>query len=567
MAPKIPATLVEALLQHASRGPDRGFRFIGADSQERFFTYAAMLEEARNRGSHLRARGLQVNDRVALVLGEGHEFVLSFLGAIYAGLIPVPIYPRASFKAIEAYQETVSHIIQSAGAKALITAQDMLPFLTTVAQNNATHDGLREVLTADTAFAGTAPHIDPVIAQGDDLCFLQFTSGSTARPKGVMVTHASLHANSSAFLGPEGLNRTDEDLGVSWLPLYHDMGLIGFILATILFELPVVVMPTASFARRPLLWLDVITRFRATITYAPNFAYQLLAKRVKDSDLAALNLSTLRVAGCGAEPIRAQTLRDFAQRLAPAGFRPDIFLPSYGMAEATLALTFHPLGQPIVTETIDTQALAEGRAVPAKADDPHALELVSCGVTFTDHQLKVVNAEGQTLKEREVGEVVVKGPSVTEGYFNNPTATQQAYRDGWLHTGDLGYISAGNLYICGRLKDLIIIRGANYYPQDIEWAVAELPLVRQGRVVAFSIVRNGEEQLVVIAEAPSSSAETLKKEIPIKVYESVGIQVSHVVIAGLGTLPQTSSGKLQRAKTKQLFENGEVFAKNQPTSN
>ena len=556
MSRKHPTTLVEAL-RTIPRREGRGFRFVGSDRAERFYTYEAMWQEALRRGAHLRAMGLERGDRVALVIPEGHEFVLSFLGCSVAGLVPVPIFPRATFKAIDGYIDILAHIAEASGARMMLTMEATKPFVEKVLERDV---GLEKLAVCETAFAGETPGFEAVEAAPDDICFLQFTSGSTSRPKGVVVTHANLVANSTAFLGPHGLDRNDDDVGVSWLPLYHDMGLIGFILGTLVCDIPVVILPTASFARMPRVWLETIHRHRGSITYAPNFAYQLVTKRVRDADLAELDLSCLRVAGCGAEPIRAQALLDFADRLRPAGFDGDrAFLPSYGMAEATLAITFHELGTPIVVDRVDAEAMKRGEATPVpKTRTEGVLELVSCGKEFPGHELAIVNERGEPLGERRVGEIVVRGPSITKGYYQNPEATAEALRDGWLHTGDLGYRASGNVYICGRIKDLIIINGANHYPQDLEWVVGDLEGVRRGNVVAFSVMKEGNESLVLIAEGNSGDAERLRREIAHAVVERFGLTPGHVGIVPVGTLPKTSSGKAQRKKTKQMFEEREL---------
>lgn len=552
-----PRTLVEALAT-IPRREGRGFTFIGSDRSERFYSYEQMWQEALRRGAHLRAAGLEAGDRVALVIPEGDEFVLSFLGAAVAGIVPVPIFPRATFKALDGYIDILAHIVEASGARVLLTMEGTRPFVEKVLTRGV---GLERIALCEEAFEGDVDPIEPADVGPDDLCFLQFTSGSTSRPKGVVVTHANLVANSTAFLGPNGLKRNDDDIGVSWLPLYHDMGLIGFILGTIVCDIPVVVLPTATFARMPRIWLETLHRVRGTITYAPNFAYQLVTKRVRDADLAELDLSCVRVAGCGAEPIRAQTLVEFADRLRPTGFDGDrAYLPSYGMAESTLAITFHQLGTPLIIDRVDPESMKRGEAMPAEADadGDGVLELVSCGVPFPGHELAIVGDAGMPVGERQVGEIVVRGPSVTAGYYRNPEATAEGWRNGWLHTGDLGYLADGNLFICGRIKDLIIIHGANHYPQDIEWVVGDLEGVRRGNVVAFGVMRDGTEQLVLIAEGNSGDAATLRKAITQAVAERFGLQPGHVGIVPVGTLPKTSSGKPQRRKTKVLFEEGSL---------
>ncbi len=550
-----PETTLVSALARLPRGDARGFRFIGRDRVERYYPYEAMEAEAYRRAAHLAAMGLVKGDRVALVIPEPHEFVLSFLGAAVGGFVPVPIVPRASFKNVEGYIDTLGHIVDTSGATVVLCVESNLEVVSMLAARVTRPVTIRAV---EHAFDGDAPAFTPPEVRPEDLCFLQFTSGSTSKPKGVMVTHANLVANALAFLGPSGLARTEDDVGVSWLPLYHDMGLIGFVLATLIVDLQAVLMPTELFARSPRLWLEAISKHAGTITYAPNFAYQLLTKRVKPRDLEGLDLSRLRVAGCGAEPIRAQTLREFAEKLAPTGLRPDVFLPSYGMAEATLAITFHQLGTEMIVDRVDTEAMKDGVAREAGPDTKSVAEIVSCGVPFPGHEVKVVDEDGATLPERRVGQVLTRGPSVTAGYFENPEATAASWKDGWLETGDLGYFAGGNLYICGRIKDLIIIRGANFYPQDLEWAAGELEGVRRGNVVAFSVMREGVEELVLAAVASSADAPRLRVEIARAVTDEFGLTPAHVAIVPVGTLPKTSSGKAQRRKTKSMYERGEL---------
>lgn len=537
------------------RGEGRGFTFIGRDRQERYWPYEDLEAEAHRRAAFLQAMGVRKGDRVALVIGEPDEFVLTFLGATVAGAVPVPIYPRASFKNLDGYVDILAHIVGSAGARLVFCMDSNREVVAQIRDRGVE----AEVLDVTASFEGEAPSWTQPKVTPDDLCFLQFTSGSTSKPKGVMVTHGNLVANARAFLGPSGLDRNDEDKGVSWLPLFHDMGLIGFVLGTLVCDIPVVLLPTETFARSPGLWLETITKHRGTITYAPNFAYELVTKRVKDKQLSQLDLSSLRVAGCGAEPIRARTLQAFADKFAAAGFDPKAFLPSYGMAEATLAITFHQLGTEMKVDRVDADAMKRGVAQPA-GEGSTVLELVSCGEGFPEHEVRVVDEEGNPLPERRVGQVVTRGPSITAGYFQNEAATAEAYRDGWLQTGDLGYFADGDLYICGRIKDLIIIRGANHYPQDIEWAVADIEGVRRGNVFAFSVLKDGVEELVVAAEANRADAERLRAEIARRIQREFGLTPAEVLIVPVGTLPKTSSGKAQRRKTRALYENGELPA-------
>lgn len=549
-------TLVDAL-SALPRGDARGLRFVSAHGDEHFYSYETLEREARLRAMKLTALGLNKGDRVALVIPDPEAFILSFLGASLAGLVPVPIFPGAglNLKTRTRYAETVSHIVRSAGARMLLTS---LSAKATIEDVLAADTGLERIVTLEAFLDGEPPACDLPSVNPDDLCFLQFTSGSTSLPKGVMVTHGNLVANAQAFLGPTGLDLLERDVYVSWLPLYHDMGLIS-VLGALICDLPTVLLATESFVRRPGIWMEAITKYGGTISFAPNFAYALTARRTRDQDLEGIDLRRLRVAGCGAEPINAEVMRQFCARFEPAGFRAEALLPCYGMAEATLAISFHDHHRPIVTDVICASALGLGQALPATRDaGSRTVELVGCGHCFAGHELRIVDESGRPLPERCVGEIVARGPSITVGYYGHPDATAAAYRDGWLQTGDLGYLAGGQLYICGRSKDLIVIHGANHYPQDIEWAVAELPDVQSRGVIAFSVMREGDETLVVCAESKAADAVALRRAIALKIAESAGLMVGHVAIVQAGSLPRTSSGKVQRRRTKAQFEAGEL---------
>ncbi len=560
-------TLVDAV---RSLGDDtkNGFVFVQPDASEKLYSFHDLAREAERRGAALRARGLAKGDRVAMVVPSGDEFVLSFLGALFAGLVPVPVYPQLTLKNVEGYHETVAHLARASGASMLLTTDAARPFVEPVA---GLVPGVRSVVSVqELGSEGAGDTCDVGVGPGD-LAFLQFTSGSTSRPKGVMVSHANLAANAEAFM-IHGLRRDPAvDKGVSWLPLFHDMGLIGFVVGPLFTHIPCVFLPTASFVRAPRLWLDKIHQHRGTITYAPNFAYALVAKRLKDKDVEGLDLSCLRVAGCGAEPIQAKALRDFAARLEPAGFDPKAFLPSYGMAEATLAVTFVPKGDGLQIDEVDGAALATGRAVPSQ-DLAQARPIVNCGRAFPGHEVAIIDAAGRALGERQVGQIVVSGPSVSRGYFNQPELSAATFKTlpgmgdaPWLHTGDLGYLAGGSLFVCGRVKDVIIVRGRNYYPSDIEWSVGELSHVRRGNVVAFGVHADGEgrvvdaggeEQLVVCCEGASADAEAIRVAAAERVAERFGLTVREVVVVPLASLPRTSSGKPQRNATRSLYIEG-----------
>jgi fatty-acyl-CoA synthase len=562
----VAPTLVQAVGQLAHEKV-RGFTFVRADGSERFCSFSEIHVEAARRGAHLAAQGLRKGDRLAIVIPDGDEFVLSFVGAIFAGVVPVPIYPQLSFKNVDGYHETVAHIVRASGAKMLLTTPATRPFVEPVLAKVET---LRSILTtADLAAPapGTLDFAKLAIAP-DDLAFLQFTSGSTSRPKGVMVTHGNLAANAEAFM-IHGLHKDSSvDIGISWLPLFHDMGLIGFVIGPLFTDIPVVFLPTASFVRGPRVWLETIHKHRGTMTYAPNFAYALVSKRVKEKDVAGLDLSCVRIAGCGAEPIQARTLREFAHKLAGAKFNAKAFLPSYGMAEATLAISFVEHFSGMRADVVDPKMLQAGKAEPRSAEttlNAPSQELVGCGRAFPDHEIAIVDDEGNEVGDREVGQIITRGPSISPGYFEEPDLTAAAFKPGpvtrkgggnWLYTGDLGYLANGEIFVCGRVKDIIIIRGRNFYPQDIEWAVSELEGVRRGNVVAFGVDVDGEEHLVVCAEAFQSDAEGLSERITSCVSAELGLSVHKVVIVPQGALPRTSSGKPQRRKTKEMFSNG-----------
>lgn len=555
----VAPTLADAVRQLGHHG-DRGFVFVRPDGTERFCSFSELCDRAERRAATLHARGLKKGDRLAIVVPEPDEFVLSFLGAVMGGIVPVPIYPQLSFKNVESYHDTVAHIATASGASMILTTSATRPYVEPVLPRVASLSSSSPLATIDEIATADDGKIDVRVAP-DDLAFLQFTSGSTSRPKGVMVTHRNLAWNSEAFM-VHGLKKDSSfDKGVTWLPLFHDMGLIGFVIGPLFTDIPVVFMPTASFVRNPRIWLDKIHEHRGTITYAPNFAYALVAKRVKEKDVASLDLSSLRRTGCGAEPIQARTLREFAEKLAPAKFDPKSFLSSYGMAEATLAITFVPADSGVRTDLVEKAGLERGEARPPSGGEAAAQELVNCGHAFPEHEIAVVDEQGRVLGDRQVGQIITRGPSISKGYYLEPELTAEAFKKGpgghtWLYSGDLGYLVDGEVFICGRLKDMIIVRGRNFYPSDLEWAVSEIPGVRRGNAVAFSVDVDGEEQLVIAAEGLSQEAAALKPAIAQRIVADFALTPHEVRIVPQGMLPRTSSGKPQRRKTRQMYLDG-----------
>lgn len=550
MKPFDHPTVLQAM-ESVSGVTDRGYIFVDERDQELFVSFRDLVADAHRHAGALQAFGLSAGDRVAVIVPDHQPFIVAFLGALAAGLVPVPIYPPLSLSKLDNWMETTAGILRTARIAIVVTVNEVRPLLwSTVARLGALVVTLEQFKTR-----ANARHT-PVHVGLDDLAFLQFTSGSTGMPRGVMVSHRNIAENCVRIIG-EFLQSASEDKGVSWLPLYHDMGLIGFTLAPLFGARPVVFLSTLGFLKRPSLWFELIHRHRATVTFAPNFGYALAARRVTAEELGRWDLSCLRVAGCGGEPIQAGTLRTFAKRFEPTGFRPEALRPCYGMAEATLVVTYTRVGEQWRTDVVDSDHLQNtNEATPGK-DDVSQIEFVGCGMPFADHFVRIVDHFGQSLPERSVGEIEFSGPSLTLGYFGDPEATATNYRDGCLRTGDLGYLADGQLFVTGRKKDLIIVRGRNYAPQTIEWTVSEISEVRKGNVIAFPTSSDlGTESVVVVCEATTSDQLSLERLIRRRVNEELALAIRDVVILQPGLLPKTSSGKVQRGRTRQLYMDG-----------
>ncbi|WP_235919146.1 fatty acyl-AMP ligase [Aureimonas psammosilenae] len=544
------STLIGALREAAATG--EGFRFYSGKGEAlETLSYADLEREATAIAHRLMALGLQRGARVAILAETDGDFPRAFFACRLAGLVPAPMPLPAAFGGRDTYLAHLRRMVEAAGASAAIGPQSLADWL------------VDAVAGLDLAYAGTLEGLPVAGGQGelpearpDDLSYLQFSSGSTRFPVGVAVTERALMANLRAIVD-HGLQVVEGDRCVSWLPFYHDMGLVGFLLAPLAGRLSVDYLATRDFARRPLLWLDLISRHRATISYAPSFGYDLCVRRAGAQVPAGLDLSSWRVAGIGGDMIRPQVLSAFADRFASAGFGHDRFVPSYGMAETTLALSFAPLGQPLRTENLDSRALeTQGRAVAALPDAP-SRTFVSCGRVLPDHEIAVLSESGEPLGERMVGRLLARGPSMMEGYFRDQASTQAVLSpDGWLDTGDLGYRVDGEIVVTGRAKDLIIVNGRNIWPQDLELtAEAEVPGLRAGDVAAFSLDRGGEERVVAMVECRLSD-ETARADFAQAVEKALrtrhGLEV-HVALVRPHTLPQTSSGKLSRTKARELY--------------
>jgi acyl-CoA synthetase (AMP-forming)/AMP-acid ligase II len=553
-APKsIPAALYDA----ASQGDSwRGFTFVSEEG-EAFYSFEEMAGRTARYAAAMLRKGLHPGDRVALALPDNAEFVFSFLGAMHAGLVPVPMYPPQGLGKLGFYLEHARHILRVSGASLLITSAQVKTVLGSLIGGS-----LRSISTVQTL--GVDDTAAPLARlRPEDTAFLQFTSGSTSRPKGVVLTHESLSTNTQCISA--GLELNPDDVGCAWLPLYHDMGLIGFVMTPITNCIPVVLMSPFVFLKRPVEWLRRMTRHRATVSFAPNFGYGLCASRVRERDCETLDLSHWRVAGCGAEPIQISTLENFHARFKAVGFDHKAFTLAYGLAENTLAVTFSPLSTAPRSERVRWDELtADGFASAADLDDTSAVTVANCGRQFAGHEVAIFDSDGNRCGSRQVGEIVVRGPSMMKGYYNDPETTAATIKDGWLYTGDLGFLLDGELFVCGRIKDLIIVAGRNYHPSDVELVVSHVPGIRTGRVVAFSVSApdrgDATERVVVCAETKVKQAqyESVAEQIKSRVMEALSLRVSEVVLLGRGCLPRTSSGKLQRNKTRELYLNGKL---------
>jgi fatty-acyl-CoA synthase len=546
-------TVADALI-HAARSK-RGIRAIEHDGRSLSLPYATLLNDALGVAGALRARTLTPGHRVAIVIADVADFIRAFFGLVVAGLVPVPLCPPAQAGDLPTFVRQSRHILAASRASAVVTSADIAPLLDSADASRA----LPLYAIDDLRHSPALP--DPVRVAVDSPALLQFTSGSTAAPKGVVLTHANLHANVEAITGPSGLDVQPTDIGMSWLPLYHDMGLIGMMLSAVYAAADTVVMSPVLFLKRPTAWLDAISTYHATVSFAPNFAYELCLRRVKPSQIDNLDLSRWRVAGCGAEPIRPDTLMAFADRFARAGFRSSSFLASYGLAEHSLAVAF---ARGLTVDTVDGRRLVDRSiASPSANGSTQVVRLVGCGRAFPGHELRIVDDKGTPLPDRHVGGIVARGPSVMQGYFEDAAATAETLRDGWLHTGDLGYIADGQLFVCGRTKDLIIRQGRKYHPPDLESAIADLPGVRSSGVVVFGITRPTDaDEVVAVLEARASVApEDVAEQVRRRVRETAGLEVDRVVIAPPGTIPRTTSGKVRRTETRDRFAAGTLTAR------
>jgi fatty-acyl-CoA synthase len=549
-------------LDFAARG-ETGLNFFSSRGElQRALGYAEIREKSIALAQRFIRAGFPVGMRLAILAETHPNFPVFFFACQYASLVPVPLPLSLNFDGRESYVQRLRGMLQQAGAKAAVSPVELLGHVRQAA------GGLDMIMvgTAEDFYALPGGPCDLRPFGKEDPCYIQFSSGSTTSPRGVLVSQRALIANARG-IARHGLQLGPEDRGTSWLPLYHDMGLVGFFLTPTLSQISIDYLETTSFARRPLIWLQIISKHGGTISFSPTFGFELCLRRALNGAADSIDLSRWRVAGIGGEMIRPDVLERFAKTFSPLGFSERAFLPSYGLAESTLAVSFASLDEGVSVDRVDRDKFTEtGVAVPAKTNgNGHVAEIrsfVFCGRPIPGHTVEIRDQDDRALPDRCVGKVLVKGPSLTKGYFRNPIATGAVMTDdGWLDTGDLGYMVDGRLVISGRSKDLIIVGGRNIWPQDVEWAIEKLETVRAGDVAAFSVTDpDAGERLVVLLQSRLTDLEsrrTLKREVTGVVRKTSGISCE-VVLVPTRSFTFTSSGKLSRTAVKADFLAGAI---------
>jgi 1-acyl-sn-glycerol-3-phosphate acyltransferase len=580
-------TLLDAFRHRAANDAATAHLLITEDSGRTFtVTFGELYAAGQRVAAELARRGVPAGGRVALMLPTSRAFFVSYTGILLAGAIPVPIYPPFRADRIEEYADRQSAILKNAEVCLLLTfrqAEAVARLLKPrVASLHEVADAEKLIEAADKA-PPPAPGALPLHLTGSrsrkasDIALLQYTSGSTGDPKGVVLTHANLLANMRAI--GEALRLTRNDVGVSWLPLYHDMGLIGAWLTLLVHGTPLVVMSPLAFLTRPERWLWAFHKHRGTISAAPNFAYELCVRKIANKDIEGLDLSSCRAALNGAEPVNPETLERFAQRFAKYGFRRTSQLPVYGLAEASLAVTVPPLDRaPLVDRVVRDVFTAEGRAIPAAPDDSAAISFVSSGMPLPRHEVVIVDDGGKELPDRSEGFLWFRGPSTTSGYYHNAVATEKLLPRGpaespgeypWLDSGDRAYRAEGEIFVTGRVKDIIIKGGRNLYPHEVEELAARADGIRKGCIVAFGLKdqASGTEKLVVVAEVRDrepSRRTAIAAAVTEQISQGLGLPPDRVELIPPGSIPKTSSGKLRREETKQLYLAGTLSAGKPP---
>jgi fatty-acyl-CoA synthase len=559
---KLPRRLADfetlgAALDYAATGK-RGLNFHDArGSLTQAYTYAELRQAALAHARRFLTLGVRPGDRIALIAETGPEFAACFFGAVYAGAWPVPLPLPTSFGGRDAYVDQLQVQLASSDPKLFLFPAELTDFCSDAAAARGVDarawESLADIAEADAELPSAAP---------DDIAYLQYSSGSTRFPHGVAVTHRALLDNLHAH--GFGLKIEQDDRVISWLPWYHDMGLVGCFLSPIALQMSVDYLKTEDFARRPLAWLDMITRNPGTsVSYSPTFGYDICSRRMSSQTRAEdrFDLSRWRIAGNGADMIRPDVMQAFVDSFAQAGFHASAFCPSYGLAEATLAVSLMPPGEGIRLELVEEHELSGGE--PDDDQRPRRYRaVVNCGRPVTGMEIEIRGADGDILPDRGIGKVYVRGGSVMHSYFRDAESTAACLSaDGWLDTGDMGYMSGGYIFIVGRAKDMIIINGRNHWPQDIEWAVEQLPGFKSGDIAAFAITGpSGEETPAVLVHCRVSDPHErgrLRDDIRERVRAITGISPV-VELIPPRTLPRTSSGKLSRTKARHLYLSGEI---------
>jgi 1-acyl-sn-glycerol-3-phosphate acyltransferase len=556
------STLNEALVLHAATRPDQlTIRLLGADKPAggEEITYGALLTESQTLALALVDDGLSFGERVAIMLPTERAYFSVFFGILLAGGVPVPLYPPADPARLAEQLTRLAGVLRNAGAVALVTVPEAIAAarLLSVQVPSLTRVRTPAELLERRATGSLLPEVRP-----DDIALIQYTSGSTGDPKGVVLTHAQLLANMRAMA--EAARLSSADVVVSWLPLYHDMGLIGLWHTPLVYGVPFVVMSPLSFLARPVRWLEAITAYSGTISAAPDFAYHACAERITDAELSGLDLSSWRLAFDGSEAVSAAVVDAFTKRFAPVGFRPEAMCPAYGLAEAGVGVAFSPLGRGPRVETVSRAVLARsGRAVLVPGDERSAVSIVGCGYPLPGYEIRIVGPGDRDLPERHEGRVLCRGPSLTDRYFANEAASAALWQHGWLDTGDLGYLADGELFLTGRAKDLIIRGGRNLHPEDLEAALRGVQGIEPDGVAAFSSsdVRLGTERLVVVAETSVGGAAeraALEDAIRRRAVDLFGLAPDEIVLVPPRSILRTASGKVRRAATRAALERGRL---------